>query len=305
MVASFITPTPTFPQLDGIFVLNKPSGPSSAQCLKIFKRMGQKKIGHAGTLDPLAKGVLVILLGQATKLSNWLMAKKIYSGVIRLGIETDTWDAEGKIIVEKSIGRIREKDIASEIDQWNGEHDQEVPPYSAAKFNGQPLYKLARKGCKTPLKMKRIKVFKAGMLNCNMPYINFRVECSSGSYIRSLAHSLGKRLGCGAALWELTRESSAPFSLSDACSMAELKENPAILMEKLHSLADALPEWPHIELSSAQTCDVRNGKSIPAIGHTANMENVLLCHNNLPVALARYEDKYNGPLWSIIRGLWN
>jgi tRNA pseudouridine synthase B (EC 4.2.1.70) len=162
----------------------------------------------------MASGVLLLLLGQATKLSSYLMGRKIYSGTIELGRTTDTWDAEGETLETKEIDNIALLKVKQAVEEWLDQTDQDVPPYSAAKHQGQPLYKLSRQGLPTPKKTKAIKIFRAEMLDFEPPYIKFRVECSSGTYIRSLAHSLGIRLGKGATLTELTREYSHPSALN-------------------------------------------------------------------------------------------
>ena len=296
---------PAYPQLDGIFVLNKPSGPSSAQCLKIFKCLGQKKIGHAGTLDPLANGVLLVLLGQATKLSSWLLAegRKTYSATVRLGIETDTWDTEGAILASKPVDGISAEAIGNAIASLRGEQIQEVPAYSAAKFQGQPLYKLARKGIKAPVKHKTVKIYKAELLSAELPHATFRVECSSGSYIRSLAHSLGQRLGCGAALCNLTREYSHPFSLAEASALEELAGQPDILSGRLLPLSAALPDWPKIQLTAVQAGAVRNGQGVRASQESAS--HAFLCCGDTPLALARLDRASREARWQVVRGLWN
>lgn len=296
---------PAYSQLDGIFVLNKPSGPSSAQCLKIFKRFGQKKLGHAGTLDPLADGVLLVLLGQATKLSSWLLAegKKTYAATVRLGIETDTWDTEGTVLARKPVDGITAEAIGNIVASLCGEQVQEVPAYSAAKFQGQPLYKLTRKGIKAPVKHKIVKIYKADLLSAELPHATFRVECSSGSYIRSLAHSLGQRLGCGAALCNLTREYSHPFSLAEASALEDLERQPAILPGRLLPLSAALPDWPKIQLTAEQAEAVRNGQGIRASHESAS--HAFLCRGDTPLALARLDDASREARWQVIRGLWN
>ena len=189
-------------QQHGLLVVDKPRGLSSAQCTNRFKRLGQKKIGHAGTLDPMAQGVLLVLLGHATKISGYLMAGgvKAYQGTVRLGQTTDTWDADGQITAEAPWDHVTAEAVADVIAGWVGTSEQPVPPYSAAKHQGQPLYKLSREGKETPLKIKTIEISRAEVLRVELPYVTFRVICSSGTYIRSLAHSLGTRLGCGAVL---------------------------------------------------------------------------------------------------------
>lgn len=289
---------PQIPQMDAVLAINKPTGPTSAQCLTTLKRQGQKKIGHAGTLDPLASGVLLVLLGQATKLSSLLMenGRKIYCGKLRLGLETDTWDTQGAIIDEKPFSHIEPEQIAAEIQHWPTLTTQEVPAFSAAKFNGQPLYKLARKGQHTPVKIKSIAIYQADMLNISMPYVSFRVSCGSGAYIRSLAHSLGMRLGCGAALCELTREYSHPFYLQDACSWQDVANGA--WQSFARPISDALPDWQRIDLDANWAAKVRNGVAPPASG---TVRRALLYYNNAPLALAcRKQDQ-----WQIKRGLWN
>ncbi|MGE9984661.1 tRNA pseudouridine(55) synthase TruB [Desulfovibrio sp. SGI.169] len=296
------------PQLHGVLVLNKPSGPTSARCLAALKRLGQKKIGHAGTLDPLASGVLLVLLGQATKLSSHLMAGggKIYSGVLRLGQTTDTWDCQGNILAEAAWEHVSEDDVRREIALWRETREQPVPPYSAAKHEGQPLYRLARKGAAAPAKVKRVEISQADTLDVSLPLVRFRVACSSGTYIRSLAHSLGMRLGCGAVLTELTREYSHPFGLDAARDLRDLTADPALLAASLRPIAEALPHWPRVELTPEQARQVRNGiavrcASLPSGGGEA----ALLLDRGEALALARRKAAPGGPCWAVLRGLWN
>ena len=301
------------PQQHGILLLNKPKGPSSGGCISKIKRLGQKKIGHAGTLDPMAQGLLIVLLGQGTKLSNYLMAggEKVYSGTIKLGETTDTWDAEGQITATADWQHITEEDVRAEVAHWLETTEQEVPAYSAAKHKGKSLYKLAREGKETPVKIKTVKISEAATLSVELPFLRFRVRCSTGTYIRSLAHSLGIRLKCGAVLTELIREYSHPFSLDNACEPDDLVENPELLESKIISLEEALPTWPKIILSDEETALVKNGNPIPydpeqiaqmpfSIGVTA----MLLDSNRTPLALAETSIVQRQPVWSIMRGLW-
>lgn len=304
---------PRLPQLHGVLVLNKPSGPTSARCLTALKRLGQKKIGHAGTLDPLASGVLLVLLGQATKLSSHLMAGggKIYSGVLRLGRTTDTWDSQGQVLAEAPWEHVSGDDVRREISLWREAREQPVPPYSAAKHEGQPLYKLARKGAAAPAKVKHMEISQADTLDVSLPFVRFRVACSSGTYIRSLAHSLGMRLGCGAVLTELTREYSHPFGLDAARDLRDLTADPALLASSLRPIAEALPHWPRVELTPEQAARVRNGIAVPCAatpsgnGTAAEDGLALLLVQGEALALARREDAPGGPCWAVLRGLWN
>ena len=299
------------PQQHGILVLRKPSGPTSARCLTAIKRLGQKKIGHAGTLDPLASGVLLVLLGHATKLSGHLLAGggKVYSGTFCLGQTTDTWDIEGKVVAEAPWQHVSEADVRREIAAWLELTEQPVPPYSAAKHEGQPLYKLARKGVETPAKVKRMEISLAETLDVSLPFVSFRVACSSGTYIRSLAHSLGTRLGCGAVLTELTREYSHPFGLDVARDPADFTAEPALLPGCVISVADALPHWPRVDLTPEEAARIRNGMAVPCHTPQADAapgdELAFLMEQGQPLALAKRELTPAGPCWAVLRGLWN
>ncbi len=303
-------------QAHGVLVLDKPSGPTSARCLSVIKRLGQKKIGHAGTLDPMASGVLLVLLGQATKISGHLMSDgaKVYKGCLRLGQQTDTWDAEGSIVNESPWQHITEDMVKDAILAWQGKHEQEVPPYSAAKHEGKPLYKLARLGKETPKKIKSIEILHVEVLEMALPYAYFRVECSSGTYIRSLAHSLGTRLGCGAVLTELTREFSYPFGLENAHNLDAICKDPMSLQEMVMPITAALPHWPLLELTKPEQAQVMNGMPVafrPATPQNMAQEGIatdkaiLMGENNSPLALATASEVQGKLHWTVLRGLWN
>lgn len=304
-------------QQHGILVLNKPKGLSSAQCIARIKRLGQKKIGHAGTLDPMATGVLLVLLGHATKLSGYLLegGVKTYSGTLRLGVSTDTWDAEGSIVGrtllgedDLSQGSALEQAARREVAAWIDITEQPVPPYSAAKHHGQPLYKLARAGKEVPAKVKRIHVSHADVQWVNMPDVRFRVTCSSGSYIRSLAHSLGIRLGCGAILTELTREYSHPFSLDVSHTLDDILANPEKLPEWLMPISSALPGWKQFSVSPGQEADLKNGIPVPHMPEFGEFHlgdrACITAQGGLPLALAEARIDRQRPVWAVLRGLF-
>ncbi len=304
-------------QQHGILVLDKPKGLSSAQCIARVKRLGQKKIGHAGTLDPMATGVLLVLLGNATKLSGYLLegGVKTYGGTLRLGVATDTWDAEGSIVSETALseddlaeGSGLEQAARREVAAWLDVTEQPVPPYSAAKHQGQPLYKLARAGMEVPAKVKRIHVSYADVQWVNMPDVRFRVTCSSGSYIRSLAHSLGIRLGCGAMLTELTREYSHPFGLDVAHTLDEVLAEPERLPEWVMPISAALPGWKNISIGKAQEANLINGipvPHLPGFGDFLPGERALiLAQDGSPLALAEARMDRERPVWAVLRGLF-
>jgi tRNA pseudouridine55 synthase len=300
-------------QLDGLLVLNKPSGPTSAGCLNSIKHgLGQGKIGHAGTLDPLAQGVLLVLLGQGTKLAGYLGGgAKVYSGAMRLGVTTDTFDMEGAVTAEKPLDNISQDDVREAILSWKDLTEQEVPAYSAAKHEGKPLYELARKGEAVPVKEKRIEVYEVEPLEIELPLARFRVRCLAGTYIRSLVHSLGIRLGCGAALAQLTREACEPYGLDVAHSLDAVLGEPELLPKRVIPLARMLPHWRTIALSPALAALVKNGTWLPAgessaPGLTGNPgEQVMLVEEGGgPLALAEAQPKDGMLRWGILRGLW-
>lgn len=294
------------PQLHGVLVLDKPSGPTSTRCLTAIKRLGQKKIGHAGTLDPLAAGVLVVLLGEATKIAPYVMeGEKTYLGALRLGVTTDTYDSQGTVTTEAPWDHIAASALAEAIASWTELTSQEVPPYSAAKHQGRPLYELARKGLAAPVKVKDISVFDAQAESVDLPSATFRVRVSAGVYIRSLVHSLGMRLGCGAIMTALTREESRPFALTQAHSLDAVLADPQSLPERIIPLDKALPHWPTTTLGSAAADDVRRGIRVPVTGDFAPGTHALLVDEaRLPLALARAEATGGRLRWAIVRGLF-
>lgn len=293
-------------QMHGILVLDKPKGPTSAACLADIKhQLGQKKIGHVGTLDPMATGVLVVLLGEGTKLAPFLgEGPKTYRGRLRLGQTTDTLDAEGQVTSERPWDFVTPESASQAVLAWLDMTEQEIPAFSAVKVNGRPLHELARKGLAVPDVVKPIKVFHAEVLEVDLPYLNFRVRVSPGAYVRSLVHSLGTRLGCGAHMTELTREHSHPYGLDQACGLRELLTVPGRLGQRVIPLDKALPHWPCLALTEAQTRQVRDGKwlpltELPGPGNRA----LLVDHAGTPAALAEAKDKDGALRWAILRGL--
>lgn len=301
-------------QQDGVLVIDKPKGPSSGTCIGWVKRkLGQKKIGHAGTLDPMASGVLIVLLGQGTKLSGHLMGsgEKTYVGTLKLGETTDTWDAEGEVVASADASHVTEEDVCNDVAGWLNLTEQEVPSYSAAKHKGQSLYKLAREGKETPVKIKSIQISHAEVLSVDLPLVRFRVRCSTGTYIRSLAHSLGIRLGTGATLTELIREYSHPFSLDEAHDIEEVLATPERFAKRVLPLDKALPHYPKLTLTEKQVKGVKNGNPIPynpaqfaEMPFAEGVPAMLMDSEGTPLALAETKIFRNEPHWTIVRGLW-
>lgn len=297
---------PGLSQMHGVLVLDKPQGPTSARCIEVIKRqLRQKKIGHAGTLDPMATGVLVVLLGEGTKLAPFMNEGcKVYSGRLLLGQTTDTFDAEGRVTAEAPWEHITPEALRQAALEWKAMTTQEIPPYSAVKVNGQRLYKLARKGEDVPQVVKPVTIFDAEVLAAEPPHLHFRVTVSPGAYVRSLVHSLGTRLGCGAHMTELIREYSHPFGLEQAVGLDELVAEPERLAERVIPLERCLPHWPVLPLSADQARMVRDGKWLPLADLPGPESRVLLAEpDGLPVALAEPQDKDGARRWAILRGL--
>lgn len=298
---------PQLPQLHGVLVLNKPKGFSSNHCLMQIKRLGQKKIGHGGTLDPMAEGVLLVLLGQATKLSSYLLKEgsKVYLGTLRLGESTDTWDCQGQVVSQGDWSGLSKDQVKEEIANWVKLKSQAVPPFSAAKLDGQPLYKLARKGTMIE-RSKDIEIAKVEVLDLELPSVSFRVTCSSGTYIRSLAHSLGMRLGCGAVLTGLTREFSYPFGLDVSCTLEEIFAEPGTLVRCLRPIREALPNWPALEVPDDFVALVKSGQNIPCtcLGREGDKASqAILMHRDCELAIV--SKVLERQEWKVSRGLWN
>jgi tRNA pseudouridine55 synthase len=231
--------------IDGFLVIDKPSGLTSHDVVQRVRRWAkQRRVGHLGTLDPLATGVLPIALGEATKLSQLLThGEKGYRGKIRLGIETATYDREGEVIEERSGPWPTSEQVAKALDAFQGEIDQVPPPYSAVKRGGQAAYLRARRGEEVELEPRRVTIRRLEVVAYEPPFVSIEVDCSSGTYLRSIAHDLGRQLGTLGTLWELVRTRSGPFRLEAAIPLAALDE---LGTERVIPMAAAtgLPTFP-------------------------------------------------------------
>jgi tRNA pseudouridine55 synthase len=192
--------------VNGILNVDKPVGWSSFDVVRLVKRgTGVKRVGHAGTLDPLASGVLLVLLGQASRVSEYLMAlRKEYRATVRLGISTNTYDAEGEVTAERPVD-VGEAQLRQALEEFTGEIQQTPPAFSAVKVDGQRAYARARRGESVELKPRAAVIYKTQVVEFSPPTIVLDIECSRGTYVRSIAHDLGERLGCGAHLAGLDR----------------------------------------------------------------------------------------------------
>ena len=228
--------------LDGLLLVDKPSGPTSHDVVaQIRRRFRIPKVGHGGTLDPMATGLLVILLGKGTKISDRVMGHdKTYEGTFRLGVETDSQDADGQIVAEKDAAAVTAAQVEEQFKLRLGDQMQLPPMVSAIKIKGVPLYKLARQGETVERPPKLIHVYRFDLLDFAPPDVRFVVECTKGTYVRTLAHDIGQALGVGAHLSQLRRTKIGRFDVADASTLAELLALPS-LESKIVPLAAALP----------------------------------------------------------------
>ena len=211
--------------MNGILNIYKPTGMTSFDVVRIIRKISNvKKVGHAGTLDPEASGVLPVCIGKATKAIDYIMDDfKIYEAELKLGVITDTYDREGKILQESEVNA-SEEEIILVINSFVGEIKQVPPMYSALKVNGKKLYELARAGIEIEREARPIVIYDIDIVDIKIPYVKFRVKCSKGTYIRSLCYDIGEQLKCGGMMWNLQRTATGQFHIDDAISIEDLNE---------------------------------------------------------------------------------
>jgi tRNA pseudouridine55 synthase len=248
---------------EGIMLIDKNEGETSFDVVKRIRRgMSIKKVGHAGTLDPFATGLLIILLGQGTKLSSYLMAgEKRYLASIRMGIKTDTMDPTGRVVQTRPVPAFNRDEVERKVLGFVGEIEQSPPAFSAVNVKGQRAYKLARKGIKFELRKKRVVIRSIEIVRVDIPEIIIEVHCSGGTYIRSLAADIGKKLGTVAHLSSLRRLSSGPFHVKDAVKSEVISVTaPKNSLEKhIIPLKDSLPEMKELYVDIERAEQIRNG----------------------------------------------
>ena len=253
--------------VSGVLVIDKPVGLTSHDVVQIIRRgTGIRRAGHTGTLDPRASGVLVVLVGPAVRLSEYVSASdKRYQATIRLGSSTDTYDSEGRVTNRASVDHLTEDNFFDILQTFVGEIEQVPPPFSAVKVKGRKAYEMAREGEEVDLAPRKIQVYSLDILEWAPPEVVVDVYCSSGTYVRSLANDLGKSLGTGAHLIGLRRTKSGRFTLRDAVPLRRLKEafDSGDWYKYLIPAADALGDWPIVELDADQVELVRHGHRVP------------------------------------------
>lgn len=215
-------------RVEGLLFVDKPAGLTSHDVVSRIRRIYRmKKVGHAGTLDPMATGLLILLLGRATKASNFLMSQaKTYEGAFRLGVTTDSQDADGEVVEEREVPAVSEEEMRKLFEGFLGDQYQTPPMFSAKKIKGVPLYKLARKGQEVEREPRFITIKAFELLGFEPPDIRFRIDVSKGTYVRTVAHDLGQKLGCGAHLTSLRRTAIGDMPVDRAVTLDTLQEAP-------------------------------------------------------------------------------
>ncbi len=215
-------------QLDGVLLIDKAPGMTSHDVVAIVRRcLNTKKVGHCGTLDPLATGLLIIVIGRGTKIQDLLMAEdKEYVGTMQLGVTTDSQDADGRVVETRPVPALGREQIEAAFAKFQGDFYQMPPMVSAIKKEGVPLYKLARQGKTVEREPRFVHVYTHEIIAVNLPAIEFRVVCSKGFYVRTYAFDIGNELGCGAHLQSLRRTKSGKFTLEHAVTVEDLKTKP-------------------------------------------------------------------------------
>ena len=254
---------------DGILILDKPAGITSRQAVaRVATLAGGVKAGHAGTLDPLATGVLVVCLGRGTLLAAYLAGgTKEYRVEALLGVETDTYDTDGKVVSTRDAYGVTGGALEDAVSELRGTTKQVPPPYSAVKVNGKPLYRYARRGEEVAAKERAVRVDSIELTDLSDGprgrVATIDIRCGPGTYVRSLVHDLGERLGCGACVSSLVRVRSGPYALEDAVTLHELeRELGEAIAARLVTLEEATADMPTLALSGEQALAVTMGKPI-------------------------------------------
>lgn len=241
--------------MNGILLIDKPKDYTSHDIVAIVKKISKEKVGHTGTLDPIATGVLPLLIGKATGISKYLINHdKTYVATLKLGIKTDTADSEGKVIEEKEVLELSDEDIIKVLNSMIGKQTQIPPMYSAIKVNGKKLYEYAREGKTVEVKARNIEIYNMKLLKLNIAEeeIVFEVSCSKGTYIRTVCEEIAKRLNTVGYMKELRRIKVGEFDIKDTVNIEEIKNNENLLQEKLISIEEFFKNKTKIELTDKE-----------------------------------------------------
>lgn len=250
--------------LDGLLLVRKGKGPSSSQVVQqVRKALGGVKAGHTGTLDPEAEGILPVCLGKGTKLSAFLTGlDKEYEGTMKFGEETDTQDGEGEVLAVRPVAHLTEGKIRKEMQSFIGEILQLPPMFSAVKVDGERLYRRARRGEKVERRPRAIRVAKFDLARWESPFLDFRVLCGSGTYVRTLCRDLAEKCGSAGHMTALTRTAVGPFAVDRAVGVDEIKNiaREGISRLPLLSLSEAVPHLPGLEVTDEEAVSIRHGR---------------------------------------------
>ncbi len=253
--------------IDGILNVNKPEGKTSFSIVARLKHLtGERRVGHSGTLDPIATGVLPICFGQATRITQFITnSSKTYLAHIELGVTTDTFDRQGKIVERRDPSDISLARIEEALITFKGVINQVPPAFSAVKQGGRRCYDLARAGIPIQLKSRQVEITKLELISYRLPLIEINIDCSKGTYIRSLANDLGRYLGCGAHLKNLTRLRCGPFVIRDAVSPDQVEDafRKDTWKKLFYPLDSPLWTWKAIIVGRKNELDIRNGRPLP------------------------------------------
>jgi len=247
--------------MEGLICIDKPSGVTSHDAINAVRRLaGIRRVGHAGTLDPLATGLLLVCLGRATRLLEYLVGQpKAYVAAIELGRATTTYDAEGDVIAESPVD-ISAEQLHAALDNYRGSITQLAPLYSAVKVDGQPLYRRARQGESVERPERAITIYQLDLLAWSGALLQLHIKCSSGTYIRSIAHDLGQDLGCGAFLANLRRTQIGLFAIADAVPLSKLHQGD--WQRYLQPTDSAVEHLPRLDLTSAEALTLYYGQAV-------------------------------------------
>jgi tRNA pseudouridine55 synthase len=252
--------------MNGVLIIDKPSGLTSHDVVNRVRRiLRQRSVGHLGTLDPLATGVLPLVTGSLTRLAQFYTASpKTYEGTIRFGFATDTYDAQGEAISTQQSVTLRMEEVRELAARFHGVIEQMPPPFSAKKIQGVPAYKLARKRKEVVLKPVRVEIMEFEILAVEGDRATFRARVASGTYMRSVAHDMGQQLGCGAHLASLRRTAAAEFEIADACTLDQLQDaaNNGRLEDLFVHPRKLLPNLPSVTVDDATAARIKSGRSV-------------------------------------------
>jgi len=281
--------------ISGIANVDKPAGLTSHDVVAAVRRASrQRRVGHAGTLDPMATGVLIICLGEATRVTEYLIAgRKVYEAWVHLGVETDTYDATGAVVATGAAEQIPRAEIEEALAQFVGVIEQVPPMYSAIKRDGQPLYKLARRGIEVARDARLVEIQDIQVRDWAPPILHLNITCGKGTYIRSLAHDLGQALGCGGHLARLVRTASGRFTLAEATPLDALLEGLRQRGGEPHLLPldAALSDYPALTVDAETEVRLRYGQAVELPDASPSASGHLRAYgpDGTLVALLRYD----------------